>query len=181
MDLEVLPGEPVAPLPVEVYDRMVETGLLTDADRVELLDGVLVAVTPQGDAHDEAVQTLIAWAFDHVDRSRWRIRAQAPLRLPPSSEPEPDLTICRAGKRGKPTSARLVVEVASSSRRKDLELKRRIYAAGSVVEYWVVLVDEGQVVVHRDPAGGDFRDVVVCAAARFEGAELRVPDLLIAP
>lgn len=92
-------------------------------------------------------------------------RIQAPIILSNHSEPEPDLAIVHR----RPDNYRrehpviddilFIIEVSQSSRQRDLEWKRRVYATSNIPEYWVVDVDEQQIVVHREPTGGDYQRV----------------------
>jgi Uma2 family endonuclease len=92
-------------------------------------------------------------------------RIQAPIILSDHSEPEPDLALVRRRadnyRAEHPTSDDifLVIEVAQSSRHRDLELKRRIYAASGIGEYWVIDVDEQLIVVHREASEADYQVV----------------------
>lgn len=180
MALELAPGLPVRPLSLEEYEQMVEFGILDEDSRVELLDGVLVEVSPQGDLQAAILEYLTEWACDNVDRVRLRIRCQLPLRLPPASSPEPDLVLVARGARSikHPDTATLAVEVAISSLVKDLDVKRRLYAEARVGEYWVVLPAERRIRVHSEPTGSDYAHVDDVERAVFEGAEFDLPRLL---
>jgi len=180
MALELVPGLPVRPLRLEEYEQMVEHGILDEDSLVELLDGVLVEVSPQGDLHAAIVEYLTEWACDNVDRARFRIRCQLPLRLPPASSPEPDLALVARGDRSikHPDTASLAVEVAISSLVKDLEVKRYRYAEAGVGEYWVLLPAEREIRVHSELTGSDYAHVRDVERAMFEGAELDLPRML---
>lgn len=177
--VELAPGVPLAPLTLRQYEQMVERGVLDEQDRVELLDGMLVAVSPQGDLHGDAVAWLTDWAYDHVDRTQFRIRCQLPMRCLPSSSPEPDLAIVAdgPGATGHPVGAALAIEVAVSSVAVHLDVKRSVYARGGVEEYWVVLPEEGTIRVHLRPRQGDFQEVRDATEASFAGATLRMSGL----
>jgi len=180
MALELVPGLPVRPLRLEEYEQMVEHGILDEDSRVELLDGVLVEVSPQGDLHAAIVECLTEWACDNVDRARFRIRCQLLLRLPPASSPEPDLALVARGDHSikHPDTASLAVEVAVSSLVKDLDVKRHRYADAGVGQYWVLLPAERRIRVHRDPIGSDYTHVEEVERVVFEGAELDLPRML---
>lgn len=177
--VELAPGVPLAPLSLRQYEQMVEQGVLGEDDRLELLDGMLVAVSPQGDLHGVTVEAITDWAYDHIDRTRFRIRCQAPIRCLPSSSPEPDLALAerRLGTRGHPTGAALAIEVSLSSAAIDLGIKPSIYARGGVDEYWVVLPEQGTIRIHRAHRDGTYQDVRDVAEASFHGATLRTADL----
>ena len=111
----------LAPLTVERYHRMIEAGILGEDDRIELLEGVLVEMSPQGRRHARFISRFTALAVPVVSPD-YRVRVQLPLTLPPFGEPEPDLAIVTLGEDENlahhPMSAVLVVEVASESLRK---------------------------------------------------------------
>lgn len=141
-------------LPRVRYERMVDRGLLDSDDRVELLDGLLVAKEPQSDLHAAAMmaaQRVLERAFG----SRYHVRIGCPVALDDYSEPEPDLAVVPGGpwdyKTGHPSNPVLAVEIAMTSRAKDRWLKGGLYARAGITDYWVVnLVDE-VVEIYRQP------------------------------
>jgi len=177
--VEIAPGAPLQPLTLDQYERMVEVGVLGEDDRLELLDGMLVAVSPPGAPHAETVGRITDWAYDSVDRSRFAIRVQQPLRCLPASEPEPDLALVATGAyfAQHPSEAALVIEVSVSSAPVDLNVKRSVYARAGVREYWVVLTAARVIRVHRDPQAGGYASVEDVTAATFAGATLDVAEL----
>lgn len=149
----------VRPLRRVEYDRLVEAGAFGQ-ERVELLDGVLVAMSPQDPLDADAVQ----WLARLISRSigkEFDLRSQLPIAAGEASEPEPDLAIVPAGRYrdAHPVDALLVVEVARSSQLLDLGPKARVYAAAGVSEYWVVDLTAPEVVVHGEPSDAGFRSV----------------------
>jgi Uma2 family endonuclease len=148
------------PLTREQFDVLVGAGAYDD-QRVELIEGVVVDMAPQGPEHGFWIGRLttelavrLAGAFGRA----YEVRPQVPLAATGHSEPEPDLyVIDRTDSRPDvhPSRAHLVVEVAQSSRRTDLGIKARIYAAAAVPRYWVVDLADRVVVVHTDPVPGD--------------------------
>lgn len=143
----------------EEYEALVGAGLLT-GQPVELLEGVLVEVAPISPEHASTV-TAIADALRAQMPSGWRVREEKPLRVPPSSEPEPDVAVVRDTdlSRAHPSTALLVVEISVSSAPVDLEVKPGVYAAAEVDEYWVVDVPARRVHVHRQRRAGGYDDV----------------------
>ncbi len=136
------------------YHSLVRDGRLDEDDHVELLRGIVVPMTPQGIAHARVVRELNEH-FVLAVRGLAKVLVQLPLTLGEDSEPEPDLAVvslAEADRRdGHPRSALLVVEVAGDSLRKDRTLKRELYAAAGVPEYWIVNLEERCLEVHRDP------------------------------
>lgn len=141
----------------ERYDAMVGAGLL-DGAPVELLEGVLVEVVPQGDVHARSLRALNRWLAPRLP-APWVLGVQTPLAAGDRSEPEPDLSVVQEAPSGHPTSAALVVELTVSSHRTDLVHKPRVYAAAGVAEYWVVDLPAEEVVVHRRPGAVGYAEV----------------------
>jgi Putative restriction endonuclease len=135
----------------EVYDRMVASGAL-DGEPVELVDGLLVHVTPQGADHAALVQRLTAHFASRADL----LRVQMPLAVP-GGRPEPDVALTETvTSREHPHTAALVVEVAATSREGDL-LKLPGYAQAGVAAVWLVDVHERAVHVFTNPLPAECR------------------------
>jgi Uma2 family endonuclease len=127
---------------IEEYYRLVEAGLLDEDARVELLDGRIVPMAPIGPEHQWVVDALIR-AFLEQEKGRFRTSQGRPLPIPVWSVPEPDLMLYRIGaahrqRHVQPEDVFLVVEVAQSTRRRDLNKKAKLYRSAGVPEYWVV-------------------------------------------
>ena len=131
------------------YDALVDAGLL-EGEHVELLEGVLAEMVPQGEDHVWLLTDLTHHLVPRLPEP-YRLQVQMPLAVSDTSEPEPDLAVVpRAGRRRVGTAA-LVVEVAVTSQRTDLTHKPRLYGAGGVEQYWVLDVPAGQVVRFSGP------------------------------
>lgn len=140
------------------YDRLVASGFFHPEERLELIEGELLRMTPQGSAHATAV-SLAENALRAAFRTGYTVRVHMPLALDPDSEPEPDLAVVTGAPRdyrdSHPRTAVLIVEVADTTLPYDRERKTRLYAASGIPEYWVLnLIDRG-LEVHRDPAPGE--------------------------
>lgn len=144
------------------YDRMVETGVLGEDDRVELLEGVIYAMSPQGTAHARVIRRL----NNHLVLAlagRALVSPQLPMAASDDSEPEPDLALTWLEDDeadDHPGRAHLVVEVAHTSQAYDLGLKARVYARAGVPQYWVVDLRARVVHEHRGPADGGYAEVI---------------------
>jgi len=150
---------------VEEYRKMGEAGIFGEDDRVELVEGEVVQMTPIGDRHVESVmrlnRLLSRWAFGASEADLF-VSVQNPLVLGEYGEPQPDLVVVRrsAGSSGTPTAreALLVVEVAATSLIHDRERKLPLYAASGIPEAWVVDLDADVVEVYSEPAPGQYRN-----------------------
>ena len=153
-----------------------------DGARVELIDGLLVDMSPKNAAHENAIAWLLDRLIDSLDRDRFQIRVSAALTIG-MSEPEPDIIVIErdAPRRRHPVTAALVIEVAVSSQRRDLRDKPRIYASGGVPVYWVIDVDARRAVAHTSPRGGAYERVdVVGPDAELDASHLALPPISVA-
>ena len=147
----------------DAYYRLGELGILSKRDRVERIDGEIIAMTPAGSRHSACVSRLNQFLTPRIGDAI--IRYENPLALPQDLDPEPDLAIVRARadhyENAHPAAedALLVIEVSSSSRRSDLGIKAQWYAEAEIPEYWIVDLTRDQVVVHQAPASGVYREV----------------------
>ncbi len=132
------------------YHQMIETGLLQDR-RVELLDGPVIEMAPEGPEHAE-YSTLLNTLFGNAAGGRYRVREAKPISLAASnSEPEPDIALVRDKSyrqaHPKPADIFLVIEFSQSSLAKATEAKRLVCATAGVEDYWVVNLRDRQVIV----------------------------------
>jgi Uma2 family endonuclease len=142
---------------VEAYDAMIDHGILTSRDRVELLAGEIVEkVSPIGHRHISSVMYLTQFFAMNL-AGRALASPQLPLVLPPDSEPEPDFAVLTHRddmyKLAKPRAgdAYLVVEVADSSLFADRTIKLPLYDAAGIREYWIVDLTHDAIEVYTDP------------------------------
>ena len=152
--------ENVRPLRRSEYGRMVSGGIIPEDEKIELLEGILVNMSPEGPVHAEVVSRL-AELFVMALAGRARVRTANPFAASDESEPEPDIALVPPGDywSDHPMKTFLLVEVAGSSVRKDRGIKRRIYARAGVPEYWVVNLQTRAVEVHSSPAGDDYQKI----------------------
>lgn len=141
------------------YDALVGAGQFTD-ERVELLYGRLVPMSPQGGVHASALSRVSAQLFRALD-GRAVVRVQMPVAAADDSEPEPDVAVVDGHDHvdEHPRSAHLIVEVSDSTRRLDLVVKVRLYAEMKCPEYWVLDPVRRELIVHRGPQGEIYTDV----------------------
>jgi len=147
-----LPIDEVHRYSLDAYHRLIELGAFDEHERVELLEGLLVRMSPKTPRHERAVRWLARWLFDHVNDETHDVGVGCPLTLA-DSEPEPDFVVIEHGTPSPyhPASAALAIEVAVSSLRRDLRVKAPLYAAAGVREYWVIDLDGRRAIVHRSP------------------------------
>jgi Uma2 family endonuclease len=151
-------------LTLDDYHRLGEAGILGEDDRVELLEGQLIDMSPVGPRHAIAVDRLHTLLVRVVADPIW-VRGQNPIALDSGSEPQPDIVLLRAPWPGFPLAhpsaadVVLLVEVADSSLDADLGAKRELYARAGVREFWIVDLTTDSVLVCREPDGDRYRSV----------------------
>ncbi|MFN6572592.1 hypothetical protein A6770_03635 [Nostoc minutum NIES-26] len=144
---------------IEDYHRMIEAGILCDR-QVELLNGEIVELTPEGPSHTFYGEELADYLRSCLT-GQALIREARPITLA-DSEPEPDIAIVKPPRENyrdrhpDPEDIFWVIEVSESSLKKDLELKKQIYATANIQEYWLINLKSKQLIVFRSPTGTDY-------------------------
>lgn len=139
------------------YQQMIETGVITTADRVELLENYVVLKMPGNPPHDGTMLRIQKRLGRRLPPG-WDIRNQTAVALG-DSQPEPDLAVVREDsadyttRHPSPADIGFVVEVADSSLLRDQRDKTRIYARAGVPIYWIVNLVDRRVEVYSDPSG----------------------------
>lgn len=170
------------------WERMVAGGILDEDERLELVDGELVRMTPTGDRHMYTVDLVAEYVWSQM-RGRGIVRVQSPLKLDFGKAPVPDVVLLRMhedryrSRPAGPWDVLVVIEISDSSVARDLA-KAGQYARAAIPEYWVVDVNRPGVIVHLAPAGGGYRDVrqyrhgQVFSSPALGGREVRVEEVL---
>jgi Uma2 family endonuclease len=139
----------------EAFQRLSENGTFTDNDRVELIQGVIVSMSPPNPEHSGAVNPvsdLMKAAFGSDNY----VRTEQPLIVDGNTQPQPDVLVCRGSsadyRRRFPVAddVLLVIEIADSSLENDRE-KGNIYAHSAISEYWILNLRDRCVEVYREP------------------------------
>ena len=163
---------------------MVELGLFEN-ERVELVYGVVVEMSPKGARHDAVIQRLTKLAVLALG-NRAGVRVQSAFAASDGSEPEPDVAVVPRGDYddGHPTRAYLLIEVADSSLTYDREVKSKLYAECGVPEYWIVNLVDDIVQVHSAIVRGVYTSITpmrrgdTLASQAFPDVVLDVSELL---
>ncbi len=157
--MKVLEDIPLRPFTVEEYHRMAEADIFAPDERVELIRGGILGMSPKGRRHVLAV----ARADRLLQRSlqgRASVYIESPLLKEAwHSEPEPDLIVTSnpdIDAYGPEASVVLVVEVADSSLEYDRTTKVSLYAEAEVPEYWIVNLVDDVLEIRRDPKDGTY-------------------------
>jgi Uma2 family endonuclease len=166
------------------YHRMGEAGILKPTDRVELIRGEIVEMSPIGPRHSAFVDNLTQLLVARL-AGRGIVSVQNPVVLADDSEPQPDLKILRrrslSYKHRTPDAGDtlLLIEVAETSLAYDRSAKLRLYAETGILEYWVVDCVAEAVEIHRTPAAGGYRDVTRVAGGGATVSPEAFPDVVL--
>lgn len=142
---------------VAQYQRMIENGVLTPDDQVELLENYVVLKMPGNPPHDGTIQAFSKRLGRRLPAG-WDYRVQSSVVLS-DSQPEPDIAVCRGDEvtylTQHPTAADvgLIVEVASTSLLRDQRDKTRIYARAGIPVYWIINLVDRRIEVYTQPSG----------------------------
>lgn len=156
---------------VEDYHRMIEAAILTTEDRVELLEGQIIEMSPQKSPHSATTHRVYKYLGSLLD-DKADIRVQFPITLPPNSEPEPDLAVVRVDSRdyfeGHPTAKDifLLVEVADTTLRLDRQ-KALTYATANIPEYWILDINNQQVYRFGQPENNKYQQETILSGDIF--------------
>ena len=143
---------------VEEYHDLVRAGVLSEDDRVELLAGEIVQMSPISSRHAGCVDWL-TMKFSQQLGDKARIRVQNPVRLGPYSEPEPDVALLKprddfyTRSHPEPSDVLLIIEVSETSLEVDRDVKLPLYAEAGIPEVWLIDLQTKNVNVYRTPDG----------------------------
>lgn len=149
---------------VKQYHKMVDAGILNEDDRVELIRGEIIQMTPIGRRHAACVARLTELFLVRL-AGLITVWAQNPIELDDNSEPQPDVTLLRRRadfyEAGKPQfqDIILLVEVADTTVETDRDVKIPLYAENGIAEVWLVDINEQCVEVYREPSPTGYQNI----------------------
>lgn len=152
------------PLSIPEYERMIDTGALNEDDHVELIEGELLRMAPLGLRHEASVRRLDL-IFHRLLLGKVIVSIQNSIRIPPTSQPEPDVALLKLrddlyeDSRPLPADVLLIVEVADSSLVDDRGRKRLLYANAGIPEYWLVNLQDDAIEIYSNPVNGVYQVV----------------------
>jgi len=152
-----IPTDFVWRLSIDHYHAMINAGILTDDDPVELLEGWLVLKMTKKPRHRMATGIIHA-ALIGIVPSGWYVDAQEPVTVD-DSEPEPDVSVVRGDRRQYPErhpgprDLGLLVEVSDATLERDCGIKKRLYARAAIPVYWIANLLENRIEVYTEPTG----------------------------
>src|SRR5262249_21192817 len=139
------------------YYRMADAGILRPTDRVELIEGEVVEMSPIGDRHAIAVNRA-NMVFARGLGDKVVVSVQNALRINPYNEPQPDVVLIRAREgfygiqHPRPDDVILLIEISDTTVRYDRNVKLPIYARSGIREVWIVDLNEKSIHIHREPS-----------------------------
>ena len=148
---------------MDTYQRLAELGVLREDERVELIDGQVVEMSPIGDRHANCVRRLNRWCARNLLEAAV-IDVQNPLVLGEHDAPQPDLVVLKPRgdayrKHPRAADVLLVIEVADTTLTYDRNVKIPLYARSGIPEAWLVDLQADQIQVYREPAGEQYAQV----------------------
>ena len=152
---------PLRRFTVDEYFAMAEAGILKRGERVELIDGVIVAMAPMGNPHRATVNRLSRMMFGAIG-TRAIVQVQCPITLDDRTMPEPDLALLREradfyeSEDTYPDDVLLVIEVADASVDYDRHEKLPRYARAGIPEVWIAVLPERIIAAHTKPVDGRY-------------------------
>jgi len=144
------------------YHKMAEVGILKANDKVELINGEIIKMSPIGSLHAGYLHIIDELLRDALGK-KVHINNQSSIRLSTFSEPEPDLSVLKRRKDHyltrlpRPQDVFLLVEVADTTLEKDREIKAPLYAKAGIPEYWILNVADKELAIFADPKDGKYQ------------------------
>ena len=153
------------------YHAMIAAGILDEYDKVELINGELIYMSPIGPKHGGVINRINN-LLQELLKGFAIIAVQNPVTLAPFSEPEPDLALLKprhdfySDAHPVPEDIFLLIEVADTTLEKDRVVKAPLYAKAGIPLYWIVNLPELQLEIYSQPAGGQYklRRICLCPA-----------------
>lgn len=166
------------------YQEMIETGILTSDDHVELIRGEIVAMSPIGRKHAACVRRLNDLLSEKLQK-RALVDIQNPVELDDNSIPQPDVVLLKrradfyADSYPQSSDVFLIIEVADTTIKSDRNIKIPLYAEVNINEVWLVDTNNQSIEVYRQPVQGAYQQKQIF----FIGDSISIlafPDVTIA-
>jgi Uma2 family endonuclease len=156
---------------IKEYHQMAEAGILNHRDKLELIQGEILHMSPIGSKHQATVDKLTRLFNRLLVEDEAIVRAQGPIQIKDWSEPEPDLMLLKfrsdfyENQHPQPKDTLLLIEVADSSYDYDKETKCTLYAQAKIKEYWIVNLHAKQIEIHLSPKDGIYKKILIAKSA----------------
>lgn len=166
-------------LNLQDYHRMIEVGILSEDEHVELIHGEIICMSPKGSKHSACLHKIDEWIMRRTSEHQFNLRKQDPVQIPEISEPEPDIVLVPykenyyADAHPLPEEVILLIEVADSSVGYDRHIKIPLYAAAGIQDYWIINLPNQQIEIHSHPVGDLYKESRILQI----GESIMVPGL----
>ena len=170
---------------VDEFYRMGETGIIGREQRVELLEGEVIEMSPIGSQHAACVRRLEK-IFGAYFKEKVLLSVQNPIHLNDHSEPQPDIALLRpradfySQSHPAPRDILLVVEVADASLEDDRLVKSLLYAKSGIKEYWIINLIEKNIIIYRNPSSDGYQDCRIVGTGQKFSVEAFPKDVFYA-
>ena len=165
------------------YYQMMESGIIREGEKVELILGQIFTMAAKGTRHTVATSRLLKSLLTLIGDLAI-VRCQDPISLPNNSEPEPDIVIARlrsddyVNNHPSPADIILVIEVADSSIKFDRDTKAPLYAAAGISEYWIFNLIDNRLEIYRQPEGDIYASIEIITPPRLISLPL-FPEIIL--
>jgi Uma2 family endonuclease len=168
---------------------MTEVGILTDEEKVELINGQIITISPQRSFHAAAIRRADR-LFSKLFKENVIVQKQLPIIVNDFSQPEPDIAIVKYDpldyddRHPDATEVYLIIEIADTTLKTDLEVKRQLYASANIPEYWVLDLKQRQLHVYREPNHQDYQTSIILteeqaiAPLHFPNTKIKISEML---
>jgi len=179
---------------VDEYHKMGELGIFSEDERIELINGVIIKMSPIGSEHAATVKKLNQIFSNILSPNEATIGIQDPVILDDGTEPQPDISILKprddtyAFEHPHSNDILLIVEVADTSVDDDCLIKLPKYAESSIPEVWLVNIPERKIDVYQHPIGNkanagykiriEYREADTVTSQAFPEIKIDVSDVL---
>ena len=169
---------------VAEYYAMADAGILSENDRVELLDGDIIVMPPIGNWHAFGVNSIVAVFPSTLLASRAILSVRNPVRLDIGSEPQPDAMLLRwqddfySLEHPSPADVLLLIEVSDTTVDYDRNEKLPLYARAGIPEAWIVNRPARRIEAHADPSGNEYATVRYCGPGETIAPQA-FPDIVL--
>jgi Uma2 family endonuclease len=165
----------IRPLTSAEYYHMIETGIIREGERVELISGQIFTMAAKGVRHTICTRRLFRHLLALIGEQA-DVQSQDPITLPNNSEPEPDVVIAKLrednyeNSHPLPADIILIIEVSDSTLKFDREVKAPLYATAGINEYWIVNLIDSRLEVYRQPEGGLYTSIQIFTSPHLGSA-----------
>jgi Uma2 family endonuclease len=172
---------------VDEFYKMAEVGILKPADRIELISGEIIEMSPIGSKHAGVVNRL-SRLLNKILENKVVVGVQNPVRLDDINEPEPDISVLKyrsddySTHHPEPNDILALIEVADSTINYDKEIKIPLYASYKIPLYWIIDIGKDRIEVYTNPQDSDYLEKTTYNLSdeiSLLGVELKVKDILI--